>query len=63
MNKFQNKVQDLMESVQESNSFKCETTSDYKKVARALVETNGIIPDFKKYNLASKHWKSARKFI
>ena len=52
-----------MESIEESDSFKCETRSDLKKVAKALVETNGDIPDFEKYDLASKHWKSAKKFI
>ncbi|MCB2295866.1 hypothetical protein LGK95_20600 [Clostridium algoriphilum] len=63
MNKFQKKVEDVMESIEESNSFKCETRIDLKIVAKALVKTNGTIPDFKKYNLASKHWKSAKKFI
>jgi len=63
MNKFQNKVQDVMESIEESDSFKCETRSDLKKVAKALVETNGVIPDLEKYDLASKHWKSAKEFI
>ena len=63
MNKFQSMVEDVMESVDESNSFKCETRSDLKKVAKALVETNGTIPDFEKYDLSSKHWKSAKKFI
>lgn len=63
MNKFQAMVEDVMESVDESNSFKCETRSDLKKVAKALVETNGDIPNFEKYDLASKHWKSAKKFI
>ena len=63
MNNFQKKIEDVMESIEESSSFKCETRSDLKKVAKALVETNGTIPDFKKYDLASKHWKSAEKFI
>ena len=63
MNKFQKKVEDVMESIEESSSFKCETRNDFKKVAKALVETDGTIPDFKKYDLASKHWKSAGKFI
>ena len=63
MNKFQEKVEDVMDSIEESNSFKCESRSDLKKVAKALVETNGDIPDFEKYDLASKHWKSAKKFI
>ena len=63
MNKFQKKVEDVMYSIEEANSFKCETRSDLKKVAKALVETNGAVPDFKKYDLASKHWKSAEKFI
>jgi len=63
MNKFQEKIEDVMDSVEESNSFKCESRSDIKKVAKALVETNGAIPDFEKYDLASKHWKSAKKFI
>ena len=63
MNKFQQKVEDVMESIEESNSFECETRSDLKKVAKALVETNGNIPDFEKYDLPSKHWKSAKKFI
>ena len=63
MNNFQNKVEDLIDSIELSNSFKCETRSDLKKVAKALVETNGTIPDFQKYDLASKHWKSAKKFI
>ncbi|GEM_PF-2999919 len=63
MNKFQKKVEDVMESIEESNSFKCETRSDFKRVAKALVETNGTIPDFKKYDLDSKHWKSAEKFL
>ncbi|WP_281418730.1 hypothetical protein [Clostridium frigoris] len=35
----------------------------FKKVAKALVETNGTVPDFTKYNLNTKHWKSAEKFI
>lgn len=63
MNKFQEKVEDVMDSIEEANSFKCESRSDLKKVAKALVETNGAIPDFEKYDLASKHWKSAKKFI
>jgi len=63
MNNFQNKVEDVMNSIEESNSFRCESRSDLKKVAKALVETNGNIPDFKKYDLASKHWKSAKKYI
>lgn len=63
MNKFQKKVEDVMDSIEKSNSFKCETRSDLKKVAKALVETKGTIPNFKKYNLDSKHWKSAKKFI
>jgi len=63
MNKFQDKVEDTMDSIEQSNSFKCETRSDLKKVAKALVETNGVIPDFQKYDLPSKHWKSAKKFI
>lgn len=63
MNSFQQKVGDVMESIEVSNSFKCETRRDFKKVAKALVETDGTIPDFKKYDLASKHWKSAEKFI
>jgi len=52
-----------MGSIEESNSFKCETRSDFRKVAKALVETNGTIPTFEKYDLDSKHWKSAEKFI
>ena len=63
MNKFQDKIEDVMQSIEESNSFNCETRSDLKKVAKAIVETNGDIPDFQKYDLASKHWKSAKKFI
>lgn len=63
MNKFQETVQDVMESIEESNSFKCETRRDFKKVAKALAQTNGAIPDFQKYDLDSKHWKSAKKFI
>jgi hypothetical protein len=63
MNKFQGKVEDVMDSIEASNSFKCETRSDFKKVARALVETNGAIPDMKKCDLDTKHWKSAKKFI
>ena len=63
MNKFQKKVENVMESIEESNSFKCETRDDLKKVAKALVKTNGTIPDFKKNDLDSKHWKSAEKFI
>ncbi|MBU3129393.1 hypothetical protein LGL55_06150 [Clostridium tagluense] len=63
MNKFQGMVEDAMRSIDESNSFKCKTRNDLKKVAKALVETKGDIPDFKKYDLASKHWKSAKKFI
>ncbi|HEY8805608.1 MAG TPA: hypothetical protein VIM42_11000 [Clostridium sp.] len=63
MNKFQKKVEDVMQSIEESNSFKCETRSDLKKVAKALVKTNETIPDFNKYDLSSKHWKSAKKFI
>ena len=63
MNKFQEKVEDVMDSIEQSNSFKCESRSDLKKVAKALVETNGNIPNFEKYDLASKHWKSAKKFI
>ncbi|MGH4123644.1 MAG: hypothetical protein ACREV6_12025 [Clostridium sp.] len=63
MNKFQGMVEDVMQSIEESNSFKCETRSDLKKVAKALVETHGAVPDFQKYDLASKHWKSAKKFI
>ena len=63
MNNFQHKVLDVMDSIEESDSFKFENRSDLKKVAKALVETNGTIPDFEKYNLASKHWKSAKKFI
>lgn len=63
MNKFQKKVEDVMESIEESNSFKCESRSDLRKVAKALVKTNGAIPDFEKNNLDSKHWKSAEKFI
>jgi len=63
MNKFQGKVENIMDSIEESNSFKCETRSDLKKVAKALVETNGVIPDMKKYDLATKHWKSAKKFL
>ena len=63
MNKFQRKIEDVIESIEESNSFKCESRSDFKKVAKALVETNGTIPTFKKYDLDSKHWKSAEKFI
>jgi hypothetical protein len=63
MNNFQKKVEDVMDSIEEDNSFKCESRSDLKKVAKALVETNGTIPDFQKYDLASKHWKSAKKFI
>ncbi|MBU3113207.1 hypothetical protein [Clostridium lacusfryxellense] len=63
MNNFQKKVEDVMDSIVESNSYKCETRSDLKKVAKALVETNGNIPDFKKYDLATKHWKSAKKFL
>ena len=63
MNRFQDKVEDTMDSIEQSNSFKCETRSDLKKVAKALVETNGAIPDFQKYDLPSKHWKSAKKFI
>lgn len=63
MNKFQEKVEDVMDSIEASNSFKCESRSDLKKVAKALVETNGNIPNFEKYDLASKHWKSAKKFI
>ena len=63
MNKFQRKIEDVMDSIEETNTFKCETRSDFKKVAKALVETNGTIPDFQKYDLATKHWKSAEKFI
>lgn len=63
MNNYQKKIEDVMDSIEEANSFNCETRSDLKKVAKALVETNGTIPDFQKYNLASKHWKSAKKFI
>ena len=63
MNKFQQKIENVMDSIEQSNSFKCDTRSDLKKVAKALVETNGNVPDFEKYNLASKHWKSAKKFI
>ena len=63
MNNFQNKIEDLMDTIELSNTFKCETRSDLKKVAKALVETEGTIPDFHKYDLASKHWKSAKKFI
>jgi len=63
MNKFQKKVEDVMESIEESNAFKCETRRDFKKVAKALVETNGNIPNFAKYDLDTKHWKSAEKFI
>lgn len=63
MNKFQEKIEDVMDSIEQSNSFKCETRSDLKKVAKALVETNGEIPSFEKLDLASKHWKSAKKFI
>ncbi len=63
MNNYQKKVEDVMDSIEVANSFKCETRSDLKKVAKALVETDGNIPDFQKYNLASKHWKSAKKFI
>jgi hypothetical protein len=63
MNKFQEKIENVMNSLEASNSFKCETRSDLKKVAKALVETNGNIPDFEKYNLPAKHWKSAKKFI
>ena len=63
MNKFQKKIEVVMESLEESNSFKCQTRSDLRKVAKALVKTNETIPDFKKYDLASKHWKSAEKFI
>ncbi|MGV8980815.1 hypothetical protein [Clostridium sp.] len=63
MNNFQKMVEDVMVSLEESNTFKCETRSDLKKVAKALVETDGNIPNFQKYDLASKHWKSAEKFI
>jgi len=63
MNKFQEKIEDVMDSIEESNSFKCESRSDLRKVAKALVQTNGAIPDFEKYDLDSKHWKSAKKFI
>ena len=63
MNKFQKKVENVMESIEESNSFKCENRSDLKKVAKALVKTNGIIPEFQKNDLDSKHWKSAKNFI
>jgi len=63
MNKYQKKIEDVMESMEESNSFTCETRSDFKKVATALVQTNGTVPDFEKYNLDSKHWKSAEKFL
>ncbi len=63
MNKFQGTVEEVMNSIEQSGSFKCETRSDLKKVAKALVETHGSIPDFQKYDLASKHWKSAKKFI
>ncbi|MBZ9686561.1 hypothetical protein G9F72_009500 [Clostridium estertheticum] len=63
MNKFQGMVEDVMQSIEESNSFNCETRRDLKKVAKALVETKGDIPDFQKYDLASKHWKSAKKFV
>jgi hypothetical protein len=63
MNKFQEKVEDIMDTLEQSNSFKCDTRSDLKKVAKALALTNGDVPDFEKYNLASKHWKSAKKFL
>jgi hypothetical protein len=63
VNNFQRKVEDVIDSIESSNSFKCETRSDLKKVARALVSTDGVVPDFQNYNLSSKHWKSARKFI
>lgn len=63
MNKFQKKIEDVMESIEESNFYKCQTRRDLKKVAKALVETNGTVPDFSKYNLDTKHWKSAEKFI
>ena len=63
MNAFQKKIEDVIESLEDTNSFKCETRSDFKKVATALVRTNGNVPDFKKYDLDSKHWKSAGKFI
>ncbi|MGK0468691.1 hypothetical protein [Clostridium sp.] len=63
MNNFQRKVEDVMDSIESSDSFKCETRSDLKKVAKALVETDGAVPDFQKYDLSSKHWKSAKKFI
>ena len=46
MNNFQEKVNDVMESIDESNSFNCETRSDLKKVAKALVETNGYYTRF-----------------
>ena len=63
MNKFQKKVDKVIASIEESNSFKCGTRSDFKKVAKALVKTNGTIPEFQKNNLDSKYWKSARNFI
>jgi hypothetical protein len=63
MNKFQGKVEDVMDSIEVSNSFTCETRSDLRKVAKALVQTNGVVPDMKNYDLATKHWKSAKKFI
>jgi hypothetical protein len=63
MNKFQNKVMDVMDSIEELNTYNCESRSDLKKVAKALVETNGNIPNFNKYDLPAKHWKSAKKFI
>jgi hypothetical protein len=63
MNNFQNKIEDVIGSIELSNTFTCETRSELKKVAKALVETDGNIPDFQKYDLASKHWKSAKKFI
>ena len=31
MNKFQRKIENVMESVDDSNTFKCETISDLKK--------------------------------
>mgnify|MGYP001574069261 CR=1 FL=1 len=53
MNKFQKKIEDVMESIEESNFYKCQTRRDLKKVAKALVETNGTVPDFSKIGRAS----------
>ena len=35
MNKFQRRIEVVMESLEELNSFKCETRSDLRKVAKA----------------------------